>query len=72
VNQPRRRISGKLGQSARGSIIISDDGSVWVLEHEERIDELFGKTVAAEGIAVGLDRLQTDWIGIAAEAAGER
>jgi hypothetical protein len=67
VNQSRLRVGGMLTQSARGPIITSEDGTVWVIEHEDEIEALIGKAVAAEGTVIGLDRLQTDWIGLATE-----
>ncbi|MEZ5736638.1 MAG: DUF5818 domain-containing protein [Novosphingobium sp.] len=69
MNQSRLRVVGTLDQSGRGPIITAEDGTVWVLEYEDAIDPLLGQIVAVDGTVVGFDRLEADWVGLAAEQA---
>lgn len=69
MNQSRLRVAGRLDQSGRGPIVTADDGTVWVLDYDEAIDQFFGQPVAVEGTVVGFDRLKADWIGLATEQA---
>lgn len=57
------RLSGLLGQSARGWILDTGDGLVWVLAAEGVPDTLLGQRVTVEAIQSGFDRLEVLWIG---------
>lgn len=45
--------------------------ALWIIESDESADRLVGNKVTVEGNIVGLDRLRADWIGSAADRAGE-
>ena len=64
----RMRVSGTLGQGARGFTLQNDAGELWALDVVDIDAKLVGKPVIAEGTLAGLDRLHLDWIG---EAIGQ-
>lgn len=59
----RKRLSGLLDQSARGLIVVTDAGDLWVLDRDEVDTDLLGQRVTVEGELHGLDRIRVDWIG---------
>jgi hypothetical protein len=61
----RVRVSGRLGQAARGPILTTADGSVWVLQSDAIEDGSAGEQVTVEGVVIGLDKLKVDWVGVA-------
>jgi hypothetical protein len=61
----RIRVSGRLGQAARGPILTTGDGLVWVLETDAIEDGSSGEQVTVEGVVIGLDKLKVDWVGVA-------
>jgi hypothetical protein len=65
----RVRISGRLGQAARGIILTTADGSVWALVAEEIQDRAAGEQVTVEGVVIGMDKLKVDWVGVAQQDA---
>lgn len=63
MKRGRVRLSGSLTRGKRGLILSTDDDQVWVVETDRPVELLIGKRVAAEGNALGIDRLVADWIG---------
>lgn len=66
----RIRVSGQLSRGSRGLTLHSAE-ALWIIESDESADRLVGNKVTVEGNIVGLDRLRADWIGSAADRAGE-
>ena len=58
----RKRVSGRLEVGPRGLNILTDAGDLWVLDRDDDSD-LIGRHVIAEGVLIGFDRLQVDWLG---------
>ncbi len=46
-------------------ILTTKDDDVWIVESEETADDLIGSAVIVEGVVAGVDRLRSDWIGLA-------
>lgn len=63
MNTNRKRISGRLEHVPRGISLVTDAGDHWILEDFEPSNDDIGFEVTAEGIVVGLDRLQVEWLG---------
>ena len=59
----RKRVSGRLEVGPRGFNILTDAGDLWVLDRDEFDNGLIGRHVVAEGVLIGFDRLQVDWLG---------
>lgn len=66
----RHRITGLLGESARGFILKIDDGGVWTLDHDRSLGKWLGKRVTIEGIRMGFDLLAVDYVGPAQDRSG--
>lgn len=43
--------------------MIAEDGSVWVLDYDDKLEHLMDSAVTAEGEVTGLNRLKADWVG---------
>ena len=63
MNTNRKRISGRLEYVPRGIALVTNAGDHWILEDFEPSNDDIGFEVTAEGIVVGLDRLQVEWLG---------
>lgn len=63
MNTNRKRISGRLEYVSRGIALVTNAGDHWILEDFEPSNDDIGFEVTAEGIVVGLDRLQVEWLG---------
>lgn len=63
LNQTRKRVSGILSHGQRGLVITTPENELWVLDTNDYDPELIGRTVIAEGVIAGYDRLTLDWIG---------
>ena len=63
MNTNRKRISGRLEHVPRGIALVTEAGDHWILEGFEPSNDDIGLEVTAEGIVVGLDRLQVEWLG---------
>lgn len=63
MNPERKRVTGILALGPRGPFVITDAGDHWVLDLDDFDPEMIGRQVTAEGVLVGYDRLQTDWMG---------
>ena len=59
----RKRVSGRLEAGPRGLNILTDAGDLWVLDRDDFDSDLIGRNVVAEGLLIGIDRLQVDWLG---------
>ena len=59
----RKRLSGMLDHSARGLVVRTDAGDLWVLDRDDVDSDLLGQRVTVEGELHGLDRIRVDWIG---------
>lgn len=59
----RKRVSGVLNHGGRGLNILTDAGDLWVIDRDGVDPDLLGCRVTAEGIQVGFDRLNVEWIG---------
>ena len=59
----RKRLSGRLEVGPRGFNVLTDAGDLWVLDRDEFDNCLIGRHVVAEGVLIGFDRLQVDWLG---------
>jgi len=44
-------------------VITTPENELWVLDTNDYDPELIGRTVIAEGVIAGYDRLTLDWIG---------
>lgn len=62
----RYRLTGLLLQSARGLVLRIDDGGVYALDAESTARKLLGQRVTIEGVRSGFDRIDVEWIGLAA------
>ena len=60
----RKRVCGRLEVGPRGHSLLTETGDLWVLERDELDSKLIGRHVVAEGVQVGFDRLQVDWLGV--------
>ena len=52
-----------LDHSARGLVVRTDAGDLWVLDRDDVDSDLLGQRVTVEGELHGLDRIRVDWIG---------
>ena len=43
--------------------MIAEDGSVWVLDYDDKLEHLMDSAVTAECEVTGLNRLKADWVG---------
>ncbi|VWX51108.1 DUF5818 domain-containing protein [Novosphingobium sp. 9U] len=57
----RVRVTGVLHLAQRGPVLMTDD-EAWLLETEEDLTHLAGRTVIAEGERHGLDHLRADYV----------
>lgn len=62
----RHRLTGLLLQSPRGYLLRMDDGGTWALDLNRSAKGMLGQRVTIEGVRSGFDRIDVDWIGIAA------
>lgn len=58
----RIRLSGKRRNSRRGPLLVTDGGSVWLLEIADEISLPNQGSITVEGTRSGLDRLSVDWV----------
>jgi len=63
LSQERIRVVGNLTTGGRGPVVIAEDGSVWVLDYDDKLEHLMDSAVTAEGEVTGLNRLRADWVG---------
>lgn len=61
----RIRLTGKRQNSERGPLLVTPDGDVWVLEGTEGDALPANSEFVVEGVQIGLDRIQADWVGLA-------
>jgi len=66
MNNNRKRISGRLEDTPRGLMIVTEAGDRWVLDECDLDIDLIGEPVTVEGVIMGFDRLRVDWIGASA------
>jgi hypothetical protein len=52
--------------SQRGLLLEMDDGGVYALDADPDARKLLGQRVSVEGTRSGFDRIDVEWIGIAA------
>lgn len=62
MNQTSKRVSGILCHGQRELVISTPENELWVLDTNDYDPELIGKTIIAEGVIAGYDRLSLDWI----------
>lgn len=58
----RHRLTGMLLSSSRGLILQVDDGGTYALDTPRSAHKLLGLRVTLEGVRVGFDRLDVEWI----------
>jgi hypothetical protein len=61
----RHRVTGRLLSSQRGLVIEVEGGGVYALSADPGARTLLGQRVVVEGVRVGFDRLDVEWIGAA-------
>ncbi|WIW89589.1 DUF5818 domain-containing protein [Sphingobium sp. V4] len=60
----RIRVQGRLGQSTRGPVVMDAAGvPLWTLNFDEDCPTAPGKIIIVEGVRVGFDRIDVEWIG---------
>lgn len=57
----RMRVTGKITQTKRGTIITTAQNSVWVLEPTSDIQLPTSGSIIVEGVKIGFDRLEVHW-----------
>lgn len=58
----RYRLEGRLLMAARGPVLEIDDGGIWALDLFPEQRTHCGHRVVLEGIRVGFDRIDVEWL----------
>ena len=59
----RIRLIGQRRNSKRGTLLVTANGDVWVVEGALEDVPLSNSEFIVEGVKTGLDRIQADWVG---------
>ena len=64
----RLRVTGILQLARRGPVVLTGEGA-WLLETDDDLRSLVGRTIVAEGERQGLDHIRTDYVALAQAAS---